>query len=65
MSKDPLAVDGLRAVVVITGVWIFALLAQLVGWLPLDREILSYGVLIGFIIIIFLTRRRRRHHQQR
>ena len=60
MSKDPLAVDGLRAVVVITGVWIIALLGQLAGWLQLDREILSYGVLIGFIIIIFLTRRRRR-----
>jgi hypothetical protein len=60
MSKDPLAVDGLRAVVVITGVWIIALVAQLAGWLQLDREILSYGVLIGFIIIIFLTRRRRR-----
>jgi hypothetical protein len=60
MSKDPLAVDGLRAVVVITGVWIIALVAQLVGWLQLDQEILSYGVLIGFIIIIFLTRRRRR-----
>ncbi|MDA0274660.1 MAG: hypothetical protein O2902_04930 [Actinobacteria bacterium] len=60
MSKDPLAVDGLRAVVVITGVWIIALVGQLAGWLQLDREILSYGVLIGFIIIIFLTRRRRR-----
>lgn len=60
MSKDPLAVDGLRAVVVITGVWIIALIGQLAGWLQLDREILSYGVLIGFIIIIFLTRRRRR-----
>jgi hypothetical protein len=60
MSKDPLAVAGLRAVVVITGVWIIALVAQLAGWLQLDREILSYGVLIGFIIIIFLTRRRRR-----
>jgi hypothetical protein len=63
MSKDPLAVDGLRAVVVITGVWIIALVAQLAGWLQLDREILSYGVLIGFIIIIFLTRRRRRRRQ--
>lgn len=60
MSKDPLTVDGLRAVVVITGVWIIALVGQLAGWLQLDREILSYGVLIGFIIIIFLTRRRRR-----
>jgi hypothetical protein len=60
MSKDPLAVDGLRAVVVITGVWIIALVGQLAGWLQLDLEILSYGVLIGFIIIIFLTRRRRR-----
>ena len=60
MSKGPLAVDGLRAVVVITGVWIIALVGQLAGWLQLDREILSYGVLIGFIIIIFLTRRRRR-----
>jgi uncharacterized membrane protein YdcZ (DUF606 family) len=60
MSKDPLAVDGLRAVVVITGVWIIALVAELAGWLQLDREILSYGVLIGIIIIIFLTRRRRR-----
>ncbi|MDA2975118.1 MAG: hypothetical protein O2926_00515 [Actinomycetota bacterium] len=60
MSKDPLAVDGLRAVVVITGVWIIALVGQLAGWLQLDREILSYGVLIGFIIIISLTRRRRR-----
>ena len=60
MSKDPLAVDGLRAVVVITGVWIIALVGQLAGWLQLDREILSYCVLIGFIIIIFLTRRRRR-----
>ena len=60
MSKDPLAVDGLRAVVVITGVWIIALVGQLAGWLQLDREILSYGVLIGFIIIIFLTLRRRR-----
>jgi hypothetical protein len=63
MSKDPLAVDGLRAVVVITGVWIIALVGQLAGWLQLDREILSYGVLIGIIIIIFLTRRRRRRRQ--
>jgi hypothetical protein len=65
MSKDLLDIDGLRAIWIITGIWLLALVGELIGILNLDREILSYGVLIGVITISYLTHRRYRRRQQR
>jgi hypothetical protein len=65
VSKDPLDIDGLRAIWVITAIWLLALIGELSGILNLDRAILSYGVLIGVITISYLTHRRYRRRQQR
>jgi hypothetical protein len=65
VSKDPLDIDGLRAIWVITVIWLLALIGELVGLVNLDREILGYGVLIGVITISYLTHRRYRRRQQR
>ncbi len=65
MSKDPLDIDGLRAIWVITVIWLLALIGELLGIVNLNREILGYGVLIGVITISYLTHRRYRRRQQR
>jgi len=65
MSKDPLDIDGLRAIWIVTGIWVLAFIGELLGILNLDREILGYGVLIGLITISYLTHRRYRRRQQR
>lgn len=64
MTKDPLEIDGLGAIWVFTALWAIALVAQYVGVINWDRNLLSFGVLIGVITISFLTHRRyrRRRH---
>ena len=64
MTKDPLEIDGLGAIWVFTVLWAIALVAQYTGVINWDRNLLSFGVLIGVITISFLTHRRyrRRRH---
>lgn len=65
MSQDPLDIDGLKAIWIITGIWLIALVAQLIGLVNWDREVLVFGLIIGGLLISFLTRRRRNRRRQR
>lgn len=64
VTKDPLDIDGLIAIWVITGLWLVALIAQSVGLVSWNQNFLGYGVLIGIITISFLTHRRYRRRQR-
>jgi hypothetical protein len=64
MSNDPQEVDGLFAILIFTGLWVIALIAQLIGWVSWRQDVLIYGVIIGILIISFLAHRRYRRRQR-
>lgn len=64
MTKDPLEIDGLGAIWVLTVLWVIALIAQSAGLINWDRNLLTFGVLIGVLTISFLTHRRYRRRQR-